>query len=66
MAFMRNRKIVKDNYKLIPGSGVNLEYYQFLDYPNTDNIHFLYISRIMKEKGIEQYLEAAKYIKKIS
>ena len=52
-------------YKLIPGSGVNLEKYKVLDYPKEDDkIRFLFISRIMKEKGIEQYLETAEYITK--
>ena len=49
--------------RLIPGSGVNLEHFQVLDYPASDTIEFAFISRIMKEKGIEQYLEAAEYIK---
>jgi len=49
--------------RLIPGSGVNLEHFQVLDYPASDTIEFVFISRIMKEKGIEQYLEAAEYIK---
>jgi glycosyltransferase involved in cell wall biosynthesis len=53
----------KDNYKLIPGSGVNTEYFKLLEYPGDDEINFLYISRIMKEKGIDQYLEAAEKIK---
>lgn len=52
-------------YKLIPGSGVNLEKYKLLEYPKeNDKIRFLFISRIMKEKGIEQYLETAEYITK--
>ena len=61
--FMRSRSITRDNYRLIPGSGVNLEYFQLIEYPDDDEVHFLFISRIMKEKGIDQYLEAAEYIK---
>lgn len=57
------KKIVKTNYKVIPGSGVNLTDYSLLEYPPEDNINFLFISRIMKEKGIDQYLDAATYIK---
>ena len=49
--------------RLIPGSGVNLKHFHVLDYPASDTIEFVFISRIMKEKGIEQYLEAAEYIK---
>ncbi|EME8150466.1 glycosyltransferase, partial [Enterococcus faecium] len=33
-------------------------------YPKSDVIKFVFISRLMKEKGIEQYLEAAEIIKK--
>ncbi|MDD4564173.1 MAG: glycosyltransferase family 4 protein [Eubacteriales bacterium] len=55
----------RDRYKLIPGSGVNIEHFGLLDYPNDDKINFLFISRIMKEKGIDQYLEAAEAIKKV-
>lgn len=59
------KKIVIGDYKLIPGSGVNLEYYQVLDYPSeNDTIHFMFIARVMKEKGIDQYLDAAEFIKK--
>ncbi len=50
--------------KLIPGSGVNLTEYFPLPYPNDKIIRFVMISRIMKEKGVEEYLEAAKYISK--
>lgn len=61
--FIKN-KIVNNNYKILPGSGVNLKDYSVLDYPTDDNINFLFISRVMKEKGIDQYLDAAAYIKK--
>lgn len=60
--FMLKHKTVKDAYSLLPGSGVNLKRFSPLPYPNeSDGIHFVFISRIMREKGIEQYLEAAKY-----
>lgn len=50
--------------KLIPGSGVNLTKWQYLDYPGEeDGIHFLFIARVIKEKGIEQYLETARVIR---
>lgn len=58
--------ITKDNITLIPGSGVNLEEFTPLPYPYKKNpIEFLFIARIMKDKGINEYLEAAKKIKKI-
>ena len=30
-----------------------------MDYPNDDTVKFIFISRIMKQKGIEQYLDTA-------
>jgi len=48
----------------IPGSGVNLERWKLLDYPRGEKTHFLFVARIIREKGIEQYLYAAEKIKK--
>lgn len=62
--FMVNRKMVR-NYDLIPGSGVNLEKYAVQPYPVGDTIDFVFISRVIKEKGIDQYLDAAKEIRNI-
>lgn len=62
--FLKKHSIAKGKLKLIPGSGVNLEKFKPLEYPKEDaDIEFLFISRIMKEKGIDQYLDAAKYIR---
>lgn len=61
--FMLEHNIVKSNYDLLPGSGVNLSRFKVLEYPSEDTIEFAFISRIMKEKGIDQYLDAAKQIR---
>ncbi|MCR5670090.1 MAG: glycosyltransferase family 4 protein [Butyrivibrio sp.] len=47
--------------KVVSGSGVNLEKHTFEDYPghSDDVTRFLYIGRLMKEKGTEEYLYAA-------
>jgi glycosyltransferase involved in cell wall biosynthesis len=61
--FIKNR-IAKSKTRLIPGSGVNLEQYKLEEYPISDEIvRFLFIGRIMKAKGIEELLEAAKLVK---
>jgi glycosyltransferase involved in cell wall biosynthesis len=62
--FMIKHGIVKRSYDLLPGSGVNLKQFEVLEYPVDDTIEFAFISRIMKEKGIDQYLVAANYIRK--
>lgn len=62
--FMVNHGVVKGPYDMLPGSGVNLEQYQVFPYPNGDTVNFVFIARVMKEKGIDQYLDAAKEIRK--
>jgi len=57
--------IVKSEHEVIPGSGVNLEEYTLKPLPKTGEIRFIFVGRIMKDKGIEEYLNAAKEIKKI-
>lgn len=65
LKFMQEKKIAKSNFCLLPGSGVNLEENCFEKYPNSDEIvKFLIIGRIMKDKGTDEILEAAKIIKK--
>lgn len=61
----KNNGILNDNDILLPGSGVNLEEHCFEEYPRHDNnINFLFIGRIMKDKGIEELLEAIDIINK--
>jgi galacturonosyltransferase len=61
--FFIDNKIAIEKHRLIPGSGVNLEHFKVLEYPPEETTEFVFISRIMKEKGIDQYLEAAEYIR---
>ncbi len=63
MHFAEKKRMVKASYSLIPGSGVSLERFKPLPYPNDDKVVFNYIGRVMKEKGINDYIEAAKRIK---
>jgi galacturonosyltransferase len=55
--------MINSNYQIIPGSGVNLDQFTLKDYPSEEEINFIFIGRIMKLKGIDQYLETAKTIK---
>lgn len=61
--FFKKKQVFGGKSRLLPGSGVNLEYYSVLEYPSSRLINFLFIARVMEEKGINQYLEAAEYIK---
>lgn len=62
--FITGHKIYTGNYDLLPGSGVSLERYNLLPYPESNKFEFLFCSRVIKPKGIDQYIEAAYIIKK--
>lgn len=62
--FFVKHKIAGNQQDLLPGSGVNLKRFVPLPYPDNSIIEFVFISRIMKEKGVDQYLDAADYITK--
>lgn len=59
--FMLSKGIGKINSEILPGSGVNLKQYKPFEFPNDNSIEFTYVGRIMKEKGFDQYVDAAKY-----
>lgn len=61
--FLKNNKIINENSSLIPGSGVNLSEFIYSEMESYENKRFLYIGRIMKDKGIDEYLLAAKNLK---
>lgn len=49
---------------VLNGAGVNLAEYPFCEYPSGEEIRFLFIGRVMKEKGVDELFEVAKKIKK--
>lgn len=67
--FFREHGIAVSKHCLLPGSGVNLSRFPTTPLPACGDgrkgapVKFAFISRIMKEKGIEQYLDAAERIK---
>jgi galacturonosyltransferase len=62
--FFASNNIKLNKSCIIPGSGVNIDEYYLQEYPDEKRIEFVFISRIMKEKGIEYFLKAASCIKK--
>jgi len=52
--------IPKNKAFVMHGAGVNLDFYSFSEYPNHERIHFLYVGRIMKEKGIDELFYAVR------
>lgn len=61
--FRKRRIIPAEKQKVLPGAGVNLEHYSYQPYPKNDVVHFLYLGRIMKEKGMDELFTAVKRLK---
>lgn len=58
-AEFRSRKIVPaEKETVLPGAGINLERYPYVPYPENQVMHFLYLGRLMKEKGIDELFAA--------
>ena len=54
-----NRSILKkEKTCLLSGAGVNLQEFQCDEYPEGQTTNFIFVGRIMKEKGIDELLEA--------
>ncbi|MBR5359964.1 MAG: glycosyltransferase family 4 protein, partial [Lachnospiraceae bacterium] len=60
MEFMKNHGVCgSGDVRLLPGSGVNLAAHPYIPYPSEENgIEILSVMRIMKDKGIEELLQA--------
>ncbi len=69
MKMALEQRIVKGHYRLIPGSGVATDRYPLQPYPDGgdgktgETVVFNYIGRILHEKGVDDYMEAARRIR---
>ncbi|MEA2048520.1 MAG: glycosyltransferase family 4 protein [Campylobacterota bacterium] len=61
--FVESKLVQASKTDLLPGSGIDTE--KFKPVSNTDNerVTFLFIARLVKDKGLIEYVEAAKKIK---
>lgn len=62
---LEEKKIVKKNQGvLLNGAGVNLEEYSYTEYPKEDKlVRFLFIGRVMREKGIDELFRAMELLR---
>lgn len=58
--FQKRHIIPAKKQKILHGAGINLERYPYHPYPENDKVHFLYLGRIMQEKGIDELFAAAR------
>ncbi len=57
--FLKRKIVSKKNSKRIFGSGVNLEVFKYSEKKENHTFTFLFAGRILKEKGIFEYVSAA-------
>jgi glycosyltransferase involved in cell wall biosynthesis len=63
--FLKYELVSADKTEVLPGSGVDLERFSpSNNVPETNTIHFLMIARILVDKGVLEYLNAAKAVKR--
>ena len=56
--FVKSVGIPLEKTHVLHGAGVNTEKFIYQQYPQNKAIHFLFVGRVMKEKGIDELLEA--------
>jgi glycosyltransferase involved in cell wall biosynthesis len=62
--FVNNKLVSKNITDVLPGSGVNLSKYIPLDYQRNDTFVFIFIARLLYDKGLVEYVEAIKILRK--
>lgn len=59
-----SKKLVKEEVAdIVPGSGINLQYFKPATYKRNDTFTFLMISRLITDKGVLEYVDAIKRLK---
>lgn len=56
--FLDEGIVAENKTCLLSGAGVNLEYYAYVPYPEAGTTRFLFVGRVMKEKGVEELFAA--------
>lgn len=59
--FLKLGLVKKENTVLINGSGVNIERFKYEPLP-ADNV-FIFVGRLLKDKGIQEYCQAARIVR---
>ncbi len=60
--FVSRRLTTASQSRLLPGSGIDLDCYAAHPYPASGPISFLMIARLIRDKGVFEFVEAAKLV----
>lgn len=61
-AFFDEHGIKCSSSVVVPGSGINCDKFRYVEYPGGDETHFVFLGRLIKAKGIGEYLDAAEVL----
>tara|TARA_B100000963_G_C22639755_1_gene679794 strand:- start:1630 stop:2745 length:1116 start_codon:yes stop_codon:yes gene_type:complete len=61
--FIKNKLIKEDQCKLVPGSGVDTDKFHYIQLTDDKITNFLFIGRMIKDKGINELIDAAKKLR---
>ena len=62
---MQERILPIEKTHVLAGAGVDLEHFQYMEYPqDEEKTRFLFIGRVMQEKGIDELFEAMQRLNK--
>ena len=56
--FVEEGIVDRSKTHVLHGAGVDLEHFPYMEYPRNDVFRFLFIGRVMKEKGVDELLES--------
>lgn len=61
--FLHKNIISAQQMKILPGAGINLDEYPYVPLRDDGVCSFLFVGRIMKEKGVDEFFAAARTLK---
>ena len=64
LMFLEDEIVPEDITDLLPGSGIDLSSFSVESLPNMSSIRFLLVARMLWDKGVGEYVEAARILKR--
>lgn len=61
--FRRSGLVAADRVEQLPGEGVDLAHFALTDVPEGPGVTFLLVGRMLKDKGVREFVEAAGYVR---
>ena len=62
--FIRRKIVKEEKITVLHGAGINLERYPCRPYPENETFRFLFVGRIMREKGVDELFDAVRRLPK--